>query len=364
MDKRKESIEPIIEELKGKFSAPHSLILGFGSLVLEVFSNSESLVKKIHRYYGNYVYRKAAPNITITVIEAPPPDLGLDFKIKPPDPGKKKIKEEYVDLSDGRVVRKKLTGMVFIFGGGNNFAIGPALENHNQIVNFINNRYIEWLIQCGFLLAHASGIEWKGNGIAIAGISGAGKSTLALHLMERGADFVSNDRLLIQKNRMFGIAKHPRINPGTALNNSYLGEVIPREEREKFNQLPPDKLWDLEHKYDVFIDEFFGKKRSVLSSTLNLVIILNWKRKSLLLQISNVNLSERRDLLHAFMKPVGLFYHPENGNGPPDLSEELYIEHLRGCPVFEFSGGVDFQKATDYCIEFINKRRELWTRKK
>ena len=66
--------------------------------------------------------------------------------MKTPDPGKTKIKEEYVDLDDGRIVRKRLTGMLFVFGGGQNVAVGPCGANLNQVINFINNRYIEWLL--------------------------------------------------------------------------------------------------------------------------------------------------------------------------------------------------------------------------
>ena len=61
----------------------------------------------------------------------------------------------------------------------------------------------------------------------MAGFSGAGKSTLALHVMSLGATFVSNDRVMVAETpandsgapMMYGVAKHPRINPGTAMNN-------------------------------------------------------------------------------------------------------------------------------------------------
>jgi HprK-related kinase B len=139
-------------------------------------------------------------DIEITAHEMPAWDLSLAYAIKQPDPGKTKIKEEYFELADGRVVRKRLTGMVFIFGEGENVAVGPCLENINQVVNFVNSRYIEWMLCKGCILGHAAGVILNGNKLAVAGFSGAGKSTLVLHLMNEGGTFVSNDRLMIENN--------------------------------------------------------------------------------------------------------------------------------------------------------------------
>jgi HprK-related kinase B len=79
-------------------------------------------------------------DISISAHEAPAKELSVTDTIKQPDPGKFKIKEEYVELADGRVVRKRLTGMVFVFGNGENVAVGSCLDNLNQVVNFINNQ--------------------------------------------------------------------------------------------------------------------------------------------------------------------------------------------------------------------------------
>jgi hypothetical protein len=53
------------------------------------------------------------------------------------------------------------------------------------------------------------------------------------------------------------------------------------------------------------------------------------------------------------MKSVGVFYRPETGSSVPDFSSSAYIETLRSCPVFELSGGVDFDAATEACAEFL-----------
>jgi HprK-related kinase B len=277
--------------------------------------------------------------------------------IKQPDPGKTKIKEEFFNLPDGRIVRKRLTGMAFIFGEGENLAIGPCEENSNQVINFINNRFIELQLNQGSFLGHAAAVLHKGRGLALAGFSGMGKSTLALHLVSKGATFVSNDRLLVTNSsetlKMTGVAKLPRINPGTALNNPSLDKVIPPEEKKQFAALPPAELWGLEHKYDVFIDECFGSKKFVLSGPMDGLVILNWQRNDTPVQIKKANLSEQKDLLPAFMKATGLFYLSKSIAKKRDPTLEEYIDLLTGCEVYEVSGGVDFDGVSEACLEFL-----------
>ena len=97
--------------------------------------------------------------------------------------------------------------------------------------------------------------------------------------MSLGLTFVSNDRLLIDRDHgtlmMQGVPKLPRINPGTALNNPDLVSVIPEDEREAFRRLGTDEIWDLEHTCDVKIDECFGPGRFNLNGRMAGLVILN-----------------------------------------------------------------------------------------
>ncbi len=346
-----------ILEIKCQFTLDDQIQFLFGGCCIEVVTNSKELLGGLKHYYKDFVVDSDSAHISVTAIEAPIPDMNFFYTVKQPDPGKSKIKEEYVDFLDGRIVRKRLTGMHFLFGGGQHLAVGPAVENSNQVINFINNRYIQWLVDQGYFLGHAAGIEWKGKGIGFAGFSGMGKSTLALHLMSRGGNFISNDRLLVKRNNqsveMLGIPKLPRINPGTALNNPDLEKVIPENEKVRFKDLTEEMLWNLEYKYDVFIDQCFGAGRFTLSADMNLLVILNWKPNGQPPNFNLVDLNERRDLLQAFLKSLGLFYNLQDDSGEPEVSEEAYLLQLRGCRVLEISGGVDFQKAVDACIKLV-----------
>jgi HprK-related kinase B len=342
--------------------AGHALFLALGDCVVEVRTSRAELKDALAGYFDEFLCPPPAPgaaDILITAHEAPAPDLGLALAEKAPDPGKAKVKEQWADLPDGRVVRKRLTGMVFAFGGGVNVALGPCLANPNQVINFVNNRFIERKLDAGCLLGHAAGVALGGRGLALAGFSGMGKSTLALHLMSRGTDFVSNDRVLMQENpggdaTMFGVAKHPRINPGTALANADLSDIVAPTDRERFLALPEAELWALEHKYDALIDQCFGPGRFRLQAPMDALVLLNWRRGAGPMAARLVDPARRTDLLPAFMKATGLFYRPADPARPQDPPLADYVRALSRCAVIELAGGVDFEAGAGVCLEFLN----------
>lgn len=342
-------------EVRQSYPTQEELFLKFGACTIAVAANRSEVIEALKAYYQPFLTSRQEADISISAHEAPAQTLGATYIVKPPDPGKTKIKEEYVELADGRIVRKRLTGMVFIFGQGENVAVGPCFDNINQVVNFINNRHIEWMLCKGSILGHAAGVILNGKGLAMAGFSGAGKSTLALHLMNQGGVFVSNDRLMIEKNpeglTMHGVAKMPRINPGTALNNPHLQRIMTLEEQERFSELAEDQLWELEYKYDAPIEDCYGPNRFVLSAPMQGLLLLNWKRNGDPLEIEKVDLAHRRDLLPAFMKSVGLFFLPHGSCAMPEPTEAVYLDFLSNCSVWEFRGGIDFDAATRRCLE-------------
>jgi len=350
------SIVHIIEELSKPHAIVHSLNLKLGDCAISIRTSDSRLRDELKEYFRSFLFDDREPDIVIDSIEAVPPSFDYEFTKKTPDPGKTKVKEEYVEFDDGMLVRKRLTGMLFLFTETRHLAYGPCRQNSNQIVNFVNSRYIQWLLVRGCLLGHAAAVARGNRGVAIAGFSGMGKSTLALHMLSRGYSFVSNDRLLIEEEgsglRMHGVPKHPRINPGTALTNTDLESVIPDADRAALGGLSESELWNLEQKYDVFVDRVFGERRFVLTGEMVGLVILNWQRDGRPAEAERVDLSERGDLLRAFRKDTGLFFYV-NDRDSFDFSEEAYLHFLSRCSVIEITGGVDFDAACDACEELL-----------
>ncbi len=343
--------------------AKHCLTVKFSECTISVRTNSWLLARGLRRYYGDFLVEDRAADMEVTALDCDPFVQDADWIIKQPDAGKTKIKEEYLDVDDGRIVRKRLTGMVFFYDRQRHLALGPCTANDNQVVNFINSRFIQWMLDRGCLLCHAAGVSLHGKGLALAGFSGMGKSTLALHMMGRGLDFVSNDRLLIRKEpdglRMFGVAKLPRVNPGTILNNAALERVLERDDKDRYARMNPDELWSLEQKHDVFLDECFGAGRFLSASAMTGLVVLNWKRKYPRTSLEIVDLEHRPDLLATVVKSPGLFFlsgpglSAEKGD---DFSNEAYLSLLKACTVFEACGGVDFGYVSDACIHFLSRQ--------
>jgi HprK-related kinase B len=348
-----------IAAIRAAAPTPHTVGLEFEACRLRVDCSSTDLRDALIEYFGPFV--TAAPpsdaHMRITVHQGPAPEIAERLTVKQPDPGKTKIKEAYLDLEDGRIVRKRLTGMVFYFSGQDHLAVGPCLDNLNQVVNFINNRFIWWRLCRGALLGHAAAVTKNGRGLAMAGFSGAGKSTLSLHVMAGDATFVSNDRLMVTPNgqglMMSGVAKLPRINPGTILNNPKLTALLSEAERAAFSALPKAELWELEHKFDVPIDACFGENRFVLSAEMTGLVILNWQHNDAPTRVAVVDPAQRGDLLPAFMKATGLFFLPHADCRMPEPSLDNYTEMLSRCTLIEISGGVDFELAARACLRFL-----------
>lgn len=333
----------------------------FDDVTVAVSSNSQALIDTLAHYFRDFAGGGGATVVPVVAIEAAPPELDLPFAVQEREGGKS-LKEAYAELPDGRVVRKLKTGLVFAFGHGENYAVGPCLQNDNQVVNFINNRFIELRLKRGALLFHAAGIAEAGQGLVLSGFSGAGKSTLALEIMRHGTDFVSNDRIMVARGdsgrlTMTGVAKMPRVNPGTVLNNPNLASVMGEADRKRFSALPQAALWDLEHKYDAFIDDCFGPGRFTLSCAMAGLVVLRWKRDASPMTASRVDLRRRRDLMAAFMKDVGLFYEFEDPSEASLASQDSYLDLLGDLPVLEIDGGVDFHQAAMACLDFLRDIR-------
>jgi HprK-related kinase B len=341
-------------------TGPDALHLGLEGCSLRLRSNSEAVLKGLKDYFSHVVIEPCAADIDIVTIERDVPELDLRFVDWKREPGKTGRKDSYLDLDGARLVRKLRTGMVFLQSGAQRIAAGPCLRYDNQVINFINSQYMNWLQNRGWMICHASGLVRDGRCLGIAGFSGGGKSTLMLRMMDDPrVSYLTNDRLFIRAGdgaaEAVGIPKLPRINPGTIVHNPALHGLLTAQQRDAYLTMPPDELWTLEDKYDVHLDKVYGPGRISRRATLSAFLVLNWDRESCTaLKVERIDPRERPELLSAIMKSPGPFYQFPDGSFLSDsapLDEAAYLQNLATTDIFEASGGVDFDALTRHCLD-------------
>jgi HprK-related kinase B len=376
-----DQVETLRDLVGGEAALSNELRLRFDAFAIRVRTNDAAVAEGLRTYFGPFVEHAAGSDAgcTIDVFESPTLALDLPFAEVVREAGKSGLKEAYCDVEDGRLVRKTRTGMLFAFGCGEGsratarsdseegpasgleLAIGPCAANLNQVINFINSRYVDWRLAQGGLLLHAAGVVREGCGLVLAGFPGAGKSTLALHLLPQGYRFVSNDRVIVAPASdgsldMFGLAKLPRVNPGTILHNDRLASLLTPERVAELQALSNEALWELEDKYDVDLEQLFGPDVQVMSAAMSAIVILNWRRDaSEPTNLARVDLRTRRDLLPALMKSPGVFHRELAGGTPHPHTEDGYLQMLGEVPTIELTGAVDFAAAVEALDERLTE---------
>ena len=340
------------------------LDLYLGGFTIRIRSNHKPVLDKLSAYFSHVPPVESKPDIEVIAIEREVMgDCGLAFIDWVREPGKTGRKDAYFDIPDGRVVLKVRTGMLFLQSSSQRIAAGPCLQYDNQLINYINSQYMDWLQHNNWLICHASGLEVNNHAIGLAGLSGGGKSTLMLNLMENDqVNYITNDRLFIRTDNnqvsARGIPKLPRINPGTIVHNARLHSLISQQQRQQLLQLPKQELWHLEEKYDVHIEKIYGPNRVTTEAALEAFVILNWQHETdQTTAVTAVDILQRRELLMALMKSPGPFYQHNNGQFHTDnaeFNEQAYLDALQGVTIYEVTGKVDFDIAGKRLSELLN----------
>jgi HprK-related kinase B len=340
--------------------APLHLSIGECSLLIR--SNSQSLLNRLAAYFHHLPKRVGAAAIEVIAIEGDKLETGLPFIDWRREAGKSGRKDAYVDLSDGRLVLKVRTGMLFLQSEQWRIAVGPCEAFDNQLINFINSQVMNWLQQRDWLICHAAGLVLGGHGIAMAGFSGGGKSTLMLHLMEHPKSrYLTNDRLFLRRQGVsveaVGIPKLPRINPGTVVHSPRLSQLIDAQRKEALLKLPQQALWQLEEKFDVDVENLYGRDHIDTSTPIPLaaMVILNWRREMRCpVKMTKVDIEQCGELLHTVMKSPGPFFQDRLGEFIQDdeaLQPAPYLALLKGVPIYEVTGKIDFAGLSGLCMK-------------
>lgn len=339
-----------------------SLTLTFNDLTFRLFANNPEILSYLDDYYAGLTdSATASTELSLFLFDGTADTAQVDWHpVKRAKASALGLKEAYADTAEGRWIHKVRTGMVMFQSLRSPMVVGDLLKNRAQVVNFINNQFLNHQQRQRYLLGHASAFTVNGDTTAIAASSGGGKSTLMLRAMESsGTRFLSNDRILFQPEaehvRVLGVAKHPRVNPGTLVNSERLISILPEAERAKFEGMPTAQLWEIEQKYDVLISQAYGESRANLSGHLTNLILLDWSlNSSTPTELCPVDISKTPDALDGLRKNPGPFFQLQDGTFPPEHTQPatVYAQHLPGVQVYRLAGQVDFDRA----IELLQER--------
>ncbi len=327
-----------------------TLYLETGEVRVEVHCDGP-MAKELRHHFADALAGEGPVAATVDVLEGQTLNAEPDWTDWAREPGKTGRKDAYYDLEDGRLVRKIRTGMTFLQSPQALVAFGPCLAHPNQVINFINTQILNICKRDGWEICHAAAVTDGVKGLAIAGLSGGGKSTTILRMMDLDTTrFATNDRLMVRATANgvvgLGIPKNPRINPGTILHNPRLAPMLSKTRRQELAAMPPDELWQLEEKHDLFIGDIYGPDRVQFTMPLTEFWVLNWSRDSAApTRLQDAVLAERPDLLGAIMKSAGPFYQDADGiflRDDDPLEAAGYLAQLQTVRLREVTGAIDF----------------------
>ena len=336
-------------------------IHGFG---VRFESNSAKVVAAIREHFAPYLCEPPQTHLSVVAIDSNPPDLGLDFQEWGREPrcvGHRGHRDEYVDISGGRVVRNPQSGLQFLLGPDISLAVGACARHPAPLIELVNARYTEHLVQRGWLACNAAAVARGDDGIVLCGAPGIGKSSLALRLLERGAALLSSDRVMVSvghgEPRMLGVPSLVRVNPGTMLATSRLAGLLTSARASALTRLTMSDLWALEDKQALPLPALFGVDSLQLTAAVRAIVALRWQPGRLgTLDVERCRLRERPELTGFIAKRPGPFCRSSvraHGGSAPVVDLAPYLEQLGELPVLELRGGVDFEAATEHCLSLL-----------
>jgi HprK-related kinase B len=348
-----------LDALLDRTETPFELDLRVADVPLRVATNEAEIWTRLRAYYRAWLspYRET-PQATVKLIQGATVDAEGFVDVRRGEG--RRVKEAVRDVPGRRLILKRLTGVVMGIAPHQAFAVGDLLSFLNQGINLINACYARIVLERGSVLFHASAVSWGGRTVALVGPPGAGKSTSALHLVEAGFQFLSNDRVLARAVgtgvEALGYPKQPRVNPGTLLHHPRLAGLLKPQDAEELGALSREALWQLERKSDVDVDSIYGPGTFELTGRLDALLLLKWRPDRTGVSTRRLEPQEAMANLPLFQKDLGVF-DPGRRSGRLDAVAELgrYAAVLERVTTVEVAGGVDFSALVDLVGELLAK---------
>jgi len=349
------TIQRVLDEYDSGFTPDHRLLLDLHGVTIEVNTDADQVAANLRAYYADYLaedqgaeacYRVDAHQRWITVDQN---ELAIYREA-----GKTKPKEAFLDDADSglRLMLKVRSGVLALLGRGHVRVAGDLVSLSNQLINIINAIFINDRMDAGYTLFHASALARGDRGMIVSGRSGAGKSSAAIWTLDHGISIISNDRLLARRDSgadagsipMLGVPKKPRINPGTIVGNPKLHGMMDPAELARYQAMPREELWHVEHKFDLDVKSVFGPGAERATAMLHAAFFIDWAVESSDPCRCGLLPRERYpEFYRAVFKDGGVFDLRNSETSLKPHHEAEYERVLEGIPVYHVTGGVSFE---------------------
>ncbi len=347
----------MLRDLKASYPVKHTLFLRMLGEHFSLLSNDGELLRALASYYAPYVVERLYPHTRcLYLLQGEPLLDNLQLVDVPRAEAGKRIKEAYCDTPEARVVLKRRSGVVIYIRGEAHYLVGDLRSNTDQAVNFVNMAYSKAVLGKGYAMLHASATSLGGKVIAFTSFSGRGKSTMALAMLDRGHDFVTNDRLFVRveggRAEAVGVPKKPRVNPGTLLSIPHLSSILSPDDRKRYSAMPQEDLWGVEHKHDVDVDSIYGPDRTVLRGELAAIYVLKWSLSSLGWHVRRMGMVEGRSAIAEVEKDLGVL----DPTPVPAAERRQILDGVASTvPMYEVDGHTDASRLARLVHECLGK---------
>ena len=173
----------------------------------------------------------------------------------------------------------------------------------NWIIRIIRELYLRQQEDNKYFFMHGTAVEFNNKGILLLGASGSGKTTLAVKLLELEShkNFLSNDRVLIDKNKNLEYFPHAvTYAMGTVKNNEHLDKYFRQNKilEQKRNIKYEDASYDLDCNTPLTdVEKIFNNTGMTAKSLLHLIIFPKFNKEMYNLEIINMTDEEKLELL-------------------------------------------------------------------
>ncbi len=258
----------------------------FADVVVEVRANDERVLRELDEYYQAFLCTDCHAKADHVVYALHLPDAKTQERMRDfrRSEGGGRIKEEFCDLFEGRLVRKKRTLVEIFFDGRHNLIFGNLNEDSfKQLVRFINVVYSRhYLTRKGYMLWNAGAVSRSGKAVAFAARPGMDKDAVVAAFLSGGYDFVSHDRLMVKTRdeaqpHLLGYPSQPIFSAASLLVSPRLRSLL---------GLRPENLASMtnedlqEKRYEVDVASLYGPNRFRLQADLCCMYLLQWSLTS------------------------------------------------------------------------------------